>query len=76
MIDIATTKLVDSRDPGGGGNIATLSTFFAEISGGKLKMGTDAVVVDTDNREVQGTFHYKYDTATDRFGAGTAFLRD
>jgi len=77
LIDIATTKIIDSRDPGGDGDsITTFSTFFAEISSGRLKMATDATVVDADDREVQGTFDFKYDTETEKFGAGTAFLQE
>ena len=77
LLDIATTKIIDSRDPGGDGtNMTTLSTFFAEISGGKLKMATDATIVDADDREIQGSFDFKYDTETEQFGAGTAFLQE
>jgi len=77
LIDIATTKIIDSRDPGGDSNsITTFSTFFAEISGSRLKMATDATVVDADDRDVQGTFDFKYDADTEQFGAGTAFLQD
>jgi len=77
LIDIATTKIIDSRDPGGDGDsITTFSTFFAEISDGKLKMATDATLVDADDREVQGTFDFKYDADTEQFGAGTAFLQE
>jgi len=77
LIDIATTKIIDSRDPGGDeDNITTFSTFFAEISGGKLKMATDATLVDADDREVQGAFAFKYDADTEKFGAGTAFLQE
>ena len=77
LIDIATTKIIDSRDPGGDeDNITTFSTFFAEISGGKLKMATDATLVDADDREVQGVFDFKYDEEAEQFGAGTAFLQE
>jgi len=77
LIDLATTKIIDSRDPSGDeDNITTFSTFFAEISGGKLKMATDATLVDADDREVQGAFDFKYDADTEQFGAGTAFLQD
>ena len=77
LLDIATTKIIDSRDPGGDGtNMTTLSTFFAEISGGKLKMATDATIVDVEDREIQGSFDFKYDTETEQFGAGTAFLQE
>jgi len=77
LIDIATTKIIDSRDPGGDGNsITTFSTFFAEISGGRLKMATDATVVDANDRDRQAPFDFKYDTDTEQFGAGTAFLQD
>ncbi len=77
LIDIATTKIIDSRDPGGDGdNMTTLSTFFAEISGGRLKMATDATIVDWSDREIQAAFDFKYDTETDQFGAGTAFLQE
>jgi hypothetical protein len=77
LIDIATTKIIDSRDPGGDGDsITTFSTFFAEISGGRLKMATDATVVDADDRDRQAPFDFKYDTETEKFGAGTAFLQE
>ncbi|MBN1908371.1 MAG: hypothetical protein JW818_01405 [Pirellulales bacterium] len=77
LLDIATTKIIDSRDLGGDGdNMTTLSTFFAEISGGQLKMGADATIVDAEDRKVQGRFDFKYDEDTEQFGAGTAFLQE
>jgi hypothetical protein len=78
VIDIATTRLIDSRKLGGAAddNTAPMSTFFAEISGGKLKMSTEAVVVDASDRETQAPFDFKYDTETSKFGAGTAFLQE
>ncbi len=77
LIDIATTKIIDSRDPGGdGNNKTTLTTFFSEISGGRLKMAADATIVDAEDREIQAAFDFKYDEDTDQFGAGTAFLQD
>lgn len=78
VIDIATTKLIDSRKLGGDGdeNTALMSTFFAEISGGKLKMSTEATVVQADDRQVQAPFDYKYDITTQKFGAGTAFFQE
>ena len=74
-IDIVTTKIIDSRKLGGDGNsITTLSTFFAEISDRRLKQSTDATIVDAEDREIQAAFDFKYNTETDQFGAGTAFL--
>ncbi|REJ65622.1 MAG: hypothetical protein DWQ31_16920 [Planctomycetota bacterium] len=76
-IDIATTKIIDSRNlAGDGNNIATLATFFAEITGGKLKMATDAQIVDANDRQIQSQFDFKYDDDTDKWGAGTAFLQE
>lgn len=77
LIDIATTKITDSRDPASNGsNIATLATFFAEISDGRLKMSTGATVVDANNRQIQAEFDFKYDAEGEKFGAGTAFLKE
>jgi hypothetical protein len=77
LIDVATTKIIDSRDPSGDGDsVTTFSTFFAEISGGRLKMATGATVVDSADRTVQAPFDFQYDTETEQFGAGTAFLQE
>ena len=56
--------------------MTTLSTFFAEISDGRLKMATDATIVDAEDRDIQAVFDFKYDTETEQFGAGTAFLQE
>ena len=39
-------------------------------------MAKDATIVDAEDREIQGNFDFKYDTETDQFGAGTAFLQE
>jgi hypothetical protein len=39
-------------------------------------MATGATVVDSADRTVQAPFDFQYDTETEQFGAGTAFLQE
>jgi len=39
-------------------------------------MATDAIPVDAQDRTVQAAFDFKYDEHGEKFGAGTAFLKD
>lgn len=68
-IDIRKTKIFDSNTQ----NNTTLDTFFEEISGGKLHGKTSASWKDESN---EGEFDFKWDDEGNKFGAGTAFLKD
>lgn len=69
FIDIRTTEIADSNNAG---STATLDTFFREITDGKLKARTDAIWKGDE----EGEFDFKFDGEGDKFGAGTAFLKD
>lgn len=69
-IDIRTTQVADSANPG---QVTTFSTFFKEVTGGTLKGSTASTW--TDGSE-EGEFDFKFDTEGAKFGAGTAFLKD
>jgi len=70
IIDIRSTEIADSNNPG---QVATLDTFFKEITNDKLKARTDATwKSDSDEAE----FDFKFNSAENKFGAGTAFLQD
>lgn len=68
-IDIRVTEIADSQNPG---SVATLDSFFREVTGGELKGRTDAVWKGDE----EGEFDFKYDSEGGKFGAGTAFLKD
>lgn len=70
-IDIRTTQIADSENPG---STATLDTFFKEITDSQLKARTDATWSDASGEE--GEFDFKFDDTGNKFGAGTAFLQD
>lgn len=70
FIDIRTTEIADSDNPG---STATLDSFFKEVTGAKLKGRTDATWKDDTN---EAEFDFKFDGNGDKFGAGTAFLLD
>jgi hypothetical protein len=70
VIDIRTTKIVDSQD-----NYATsvLATFIQGILENELLIKTTAKFSDTENVQ---PFDFKFDEEGGKFGAGTAFLQD
>lgn len=70
-IDIRTTEIADSDNPG---STATLDTFFKEVTEGRLKASTDATWKNDDEEEA--IFDFKFDEEGTKFGAGTAFLGD
>lgn len=70
-IDIRTTEIADSNNPG---STATLDTFFKEITSGVLKGSTDATWKNDEDEEAE--FDFKFDDEGSKFGAGTAFLND
>lgn len=70
-IDIRTTPIADSDNPG---ETATLDTFFSEITGAILKAKTDATWKESGGQEAE--FDFKFDMEGNKFGAGTAFLKD
>lgn len=70
-IDIRTTEIADSDNPG---TTATLDSFFKEVTEGKLKASTDATWKNDDEEEA--VFDFKFDEEGVKFGAGTAFLGD
>lgn len=71
VIDIRTTPVIDSLHEG---ESTTLDTFFREVTDQVLKGNTLAVWKDEENNT--SIFHFKYDTDSLWFGAGTAFLKD
>ncbi len=70
LIDIRTTEIADSENPG---QVSTLDTFFREITDSKLKARTDATWKSDTN---EAEFDFKFDGPGNKFGAGTAFLQD
>lgn len=70
-IDIRTTQIADSNNPG---QTATLDTFFREITDQILKARTDAKWKEEGGQEAE--FDFKFDDEGDKFGAGTAFLQE
>lgn len=70
IIDIRKTTILDSDFPD---QTSVLATFFKQIKGGVLMGDTEAQWKDDDN---EGTFHFKWDTDDNEWGAGTAFLED
>ncbi len=70
-IDIRATEIGDSQNPG---QVATLDSFFSEITSSKLKGRTDAFWKSDGGDE--GEFDFKFDDEGEKFGAGTAFLKD
>ena len=71
FIDIRKTEIADSENPG---QVATLATFFREVTDNKLKARTDATWKESGGEEA--VFDFKFDSAGSKFGAGTAFLQD
>lgn len=70
FIDIRTTQIADSDNPG---QTATLDTFFFEITNNILKGDVSASWTDGEN---DSNFDFKYDDEGGVWGAGTAFLKD
>ena len=69
-IDIRTTEIADSLNPG---STATLSSFFKEVTGGKLKGNTDAT---WSNGSEEGNLAFKFSDEDGIFGCNICFLRD
>jgi hypothetical protein len=70
-IDLHQTRIHDTTEK----TFATLSTFFRAIKNNRLQGWTHARWMDDEGNEDK-EFHFKFDTAGSRFGAGTAFLKD
>jgi hypothetical protein len=70
VIDIRTTKIIDSNDPGAESH---LSTIIQNISNSALVIATAAQF--GDGTEV-APFDFKFDGGGGKYGAGTAFLQD
>lgn len=70
FIDIRTTEVLDSQNPG---NVTVFASFFKEITNATLKGNTSATWKDDSN---EGDFDFKWDSEDGHFGAGTAFLED
>lgn len=70
VLDIRTTKVIDSDEPG---VEAKLDSIVRKISNGDLVIDTAAKV---GNGEQEGQFDFKFDEEGQKFGAGTAFLKD
>lgn len=69
-IDIRTTEVTDSANPG---PAATFDTFFKRVKEGVLQGDTTATWADDSN---EGTFDFKWDAEDEEWGAGTAFLEE
>ena len=78
-IDISKTQVIDS-DQGENGPTTTLDTFFKTLTqeGGASKLIVDCDVSKWGNEaNAEGEeFHFKYDEDGEKFGAGTAWLKD
>lgn len=70
IIDIRKTKVVDSDNPG---VEAFLDTIIRSIESEDLVLDTEAKYGDGTNIK---EFDFKYDLEGEKFGAGTAFLKD
>lgn len=71
IIDIRKTKIIDTNNPN---EESTLSTFIKKISNEELILDTEAEWEDGESRQAE--FDFKYDSEGQKFGAGTAFLKD
>jgi hypothetical protein len=71
FIDIRTTQIADSQNPG---QVSTLDTFFSEITDATMKARTDATWKNTGGTE--GEFAFKFVDDEGKFGAELAFLDD
>lgn len=69
FIDIRTTEVIDSKNR----TTSTFDTFFYEIKQGKLRGDVDAIWTDGDDAK---EFDFKFDDDGNKWGAGTAFLKD
>lgn len=70
VIDIRTTKIIDSDNPG---VEAILASVLAGISSGALYIGTNSQFGDGSTI---ATFDFEFDGGGGQYGAGTAFLQD
>jgi hypothetical protein len=70
VIDIRTTKIIDSNEPGAESNLGTI---IQNISNSALVIATAAQF--GDGTEV-APFDFKFDGGGSKYGAGTAFLQD
>jgi hypothetical protein len=76
-IDLAKTKVLDSSAEDRR-RTTLLKTFFKGINEDKkLMLRDDALVAGKEEATLEGVvFDFKYDEETEKYGAGTAFLRD
>ena len=78
IIDIHTTKIIDSRNPELGA--AYLDSIIAKIHAGEdgsiLVLDGDHAKLCTVAQATPKTFDFKYDEDGEKFGAGTAFLQE
>lgn len=72
VIDIRKTKFIDSDNPGPS-NFAILATIIQGIIDGDLVVKTAAKFGDGTNTQ---PFDFEFDADGNKFGAGTAFLKD
>ena len=74
FIDIRTTEISDSDNPG---EVTTLDTFFANVTDNILKAKTAAIWTEGSGLDdEEGEFDFKWDEDGEKFGAGTAFLKE
>ena len=73
-IDIRKTVIVDSENTD---RSSTLDTIYKHINeDGDLVIDVDSAKYGNDDHPEGETFDYKYDEDGEKFGAGTAFLKD